>query len=814
MKKSLIVFALLFLSACTPTTIPKINLVKGMGITMELNKPADMPSSVTISPNAKYGLSSAWNRTMRLWDLSEGRLIHRLTGHEGRVQKAAFSPDSKYIISGGFDKAIRLWDISSGREIRQFVGHRGSFPYGVMVTDVAFSPDGRTALSVGSSDRTVKLWDLRTGNEIRTISVSPHSTQCAVFSPDGKYILSGVTYQSGFGPGGAILWDAVNGGRLKDFWHDYLSFPLANVIRTVDISPDGKYALGGGANGVIKLWDIASGKEIKSYKAHPSGLTGVFSASFSPDGKYILSSGSDAVIKLWDISTGEEVRRFTGHSSGLFNLDGAEFFPDGKHILSGGSDAAVRLWDVATGEEIAVMVGFEDSEWLVVTSEGYYNSSARGAEYLTVYEENRKYTVDQFYDVFYRPDIVAAKLRGEDIKGLITITMKDAIKSPPPSVEIAFVKETGSSGVNVCYQVKNTGGGIGEIRLFHNGKLIQSDGYYREVAKATDEKAQLASLNSRAIYEDMRRITVKGIAGTTTVSKPKGAVVNECKEIEAVPGDNEVSVTAFNGNNTIQGAMKTVSFNAKLQPQDPHLYILSIGIDKYRDGSVNLNYAMKDASNIEEKLLKQSATLYRPENIHHELLINDRATRENINKRIDELARAVRPTDGFILFVAGHGLLLQNQYYMLTHEYDGTISDDNTISSNAIIEMSKKIKSLSQLFIFDTCHAGGVDYIVSGLYDARMSVLAKKMGLHIYASASDRQSAMDGYKGNGLFTYTLLDGLNNNRAADKNKDGKVTVVGLGEYSKKMTAEISKEIGHSQTPLIINFGRDNPIYQLQ
>jgi len=107
-----------------------------------------------------------------------------------------------------------------------------------------------------------------------------------------------------------------------------------------------------------------------------------------------------------------------------------------------------------------------------------------------------------------------------------------------------------------------------------------------------------------------------------------------------------------------------------------------------------------------------------------------------------------------------------------------------------------------------------VDTIVSGLYDARMSVLAKKMGLHIYASASDKQTAMDGYKGNGLFTYTLLDGLNNNRAADKNKDGKVSVVGLGSYSKERTTNISKEIGHAQTPLIINFGKDYPIYQLR
>jgi uncharacterized caspase-like protein len=284
--------------------------------------------------------------------------------------------------------------------------------------------------------------------------------------------------------------------------------------------------------------------------------------------------------------------------------------------------------------------------------------------------------------------------------------------------------------------------------------------------------------------------------------------------VEAIPGENEVSVTAFNGNNTIQSYMKTINFSSGVKPEDPHLYILSIGINQYTDSNVNLKYAVKDAKDWEEKLKTQSATLYKPQNIHYSLLTDREATKTNIVNKVNELSNTIKPQDSFILFVAGHGVLLQNQYYMLTHDFSGQVSDANMISSNEIVEMSKKIKSLSQLFIFDTCHAGGVDYIISGLYDARMSVLAKKMGLHIYASANDKQAAMDGYKGNGLFTYTLLNGLNNNKEADKNKDGKVTVVGLGEYSKKMTTNISKEIGHRQTPLIINFGKDNPIYKLR
>jgi len=544
--------------------------------------------------------------------------------------------------------------------------------------------------------------------------------------------------------------------------------------------------------------------------------------TFSHDGKYILSGGADdGLLKLWDASSGAYIKAFRAYSGSgstlIVNAVGmAQFLPDGKHIISGGTDGAIRIWNASTGEEIALLIGFEDGEWLAITSEGYYNSSEKGAQYLKVKFEGIDYTVDQFYDVFYRPDIVAAKLSGQDVSGLISITMKDARKSPPPLVEFtSHLPGNDQQKAKVCYRIKSTGGGIGEVRLFHNGKLIQSDGYYREVAKTSTEKNQLGSVNSRAIYEDMRSLNIKAKTDSMLMaSKSKGDLFEDCKEIDAIAGGNEVSVSAFNSSNTVQSYMKTINFSSGVKSEDPHLYILSIGIDQYTDSNVNLNYAVKDAKDLEEKLKTQSATLYKPQDIHYSLLTDREATKTNINGRINELSRLIKPQDSFILFVAGHGVLLQNQYYMLTHDFNGQVGDTNMISSNEIVEMSKKIKSLNQLFIFDTCHAGGVDTIVSGLYDARMSVLAKKMGLHIYASASDKQAAMDGYKGNGPFTHTLLDGLNNNKEADKNKDGRVSVVGLGEYSKKMTTEISKEIGHSQTPLIINFGKDSPIYKLQ
>jgi len=182
---------------------------------------------------------------------------------------------------------------------------------------------------------------------------------------------------------------------------------------------------------------------------------------------------------------------------------------------------------------------------------------------------------------------------------------------------------------------------------------------------------------------------------------------------------------------------------------------------------------------------------------------------------IDKLASQVKHGDSFIFFNASHGLLLQSQYYIVTSSFNGRLDASATlISSNEIVEASKKISSLSQLFIFDTCHAGGVDTIVSGLYDARMSVLAKKMGLHVYASAGSVQTALDGYQGNGLYTHTLLEGLKNGREVDRDRTGTVTVKSLGIYSRDMTTEISGKLGHPQTPLIINFGKDSRLFEVR
>ncbi len=303
---------------------------------------------------------------------------------------------------------------------------------------------------------------------------------------------------------------------------------------------------------------------------------------------------------------------------------------------------------------------------------------------------------------------------------------------------------------------------------------------------------------------------VKGESPIQT-AKSKGDVVEECQEIDAIPGENELGVVAFNAPNTVQSSMGQASFNSSRPAQAPHLYILSIGINQFADSSNNLHYAAKDALDFQKLMQEKSGTLFAPENIHVTSLTDQQASKQGIIGKLDELSGQIKPWDSFILFVASHGVLLGTQYYLVSANFDGTGSFDQLIGSNEIVELSKKVRALNQLFIFDTCHAGGVDNIVGGLYDARMSVLAKKMGLHIYASAGGLQEALDGYQGNGLFTHALLDSMNSSSTTDSNGDKQVSVMELGARAKQETTDISTKLGSPQSPNIINFGKDNALF---
>jgi WD40 repeat protein len=537
--------------------------------------------------------------------------------------------------------------------------------------------------------------------------------------------------------------------------------------------------------------------------------------AISPDKKVVLI-GTDWHIYFFD-KNGRQIRKIlTPAVVWLLNISG-----DGRYAVAGLGDGTIRWYTMAEGKEQCIYFPLgSQRQWVLWIPEGYFDASLEGGKYFVYHlnqgkdKEGRIIPVNWLYDVFYRPDMVARKFKGEDIKEMSGLTARQALQAPPPTVYFNYPPFfTDKPKFKVCYEATAKNGGIGEVRLFHNGKLVRSDGYYRSLAVNRSDKMDLKNRDSNAMYHESRGIAIVDKGFSPVASPAKGTYFKECTELDTVSGLNEVGVVAFNENNTVQSFMETHRIQSTYKEDAPRLYVLAIGIDRYQERDINLKYAAKDARDFLLRMTHQMSTLYPADRIDKILLIDADATKEGILSTVERLSNIIKPGDHFILFAASHGVLIQNQYHMIPSNYAGNMDKDSLISSNEIVDMSKKIKSLKQFYIFDTCYAGGVDSLILGLYDARISVLAKKMGLHIYASASSTQQAMDGYEGNGLFTHVLLTGLDNGNGADRDGDGKVSIVELGEFAKRRVSDISKQIGHAQLPVTINFGTDWPIYAL-
>lgn len=119
-----------------------------------ISKASRISQCVQFHPNCNYVATGSTDRSVRLWDVSNGSCVRYFTGHKAKVYALAFSTCGKYLVSAGGDKCIYFWDISRGCLVTKLVAHHDT------VHSLAFSRDG-TILSSGGGDDCVILWDVR-----------------------------------------------------------------------------------------------------------------------------------------------------------------------------------------------------------------------------------------------------------------------------------------------------------------------------------------------------------------------------------------------------------------------------------------------------------------------------------------------------------------------------------------------------------------------------------------------------------------------------------------------------------------------------
>ncbi|MEG4285805.1 NACHT domain-containing protein [Microcoleus sp. A006_D1] len=165
------------------------------------------------------------------------------------------------------------------------------------------------------------------------------SVRSVIFSPDGKLLATGDS------DGVVRLWEASSGREILTCKGH------TNVVESVAFSPDGEILASGSYDKIIKLWDVQTGECLKVLQGHTES---VMSVTFNPDGNILASGSFDRTVRLWDIRTGECCKILQGHTKVVFSV---AFHPAGEMLASGSGDKTVRLWNIGSGECLKTFQG-------------------------------------------------------------------------------------------------------------------------------------------------------------------------------------------------------------------------------------------------------------------------------------------------------------------------------------------------------------------------------------------------------------------------------------------------------------------------
>lgn len=726
-------------------------------------------SAVAVTKNGNYLLVGSWDQSAYLWDLRTGMVAHYLGGHHNHVRAVAFSPNNKMAVTADRDGKAILWDVKTGHIIKEINRTEKG------IKAVAFSPDN-SRIVLGDDDGVLWLESAVENHDLK--DSSPQETdatmalwqaklkkriQAVIFSPDGKYILSSSHSD-------LFLWDSRNGQLLNTYKSH--SAP----IHAIAFSPDGRFFASSGTDKKIIIHDLDSGT-IQAKWQNPGGV--IYTLNYSPDGQYLAVAGADEVIQLWDVQLNKIIKTFIGSSSIIIDL---AFSPDGNYLFSSGADQMTQVWQVSSGNNLAAVIGFKNGSWAVVDKQGRYDASNAGnisGLHWVIGKETIK--LSQLKQRYYEPGLLA-KVLGNNLEPVRNIGKFSRPKLYP---EISSSWDPNNSSM-INIRLQERGGGFGKIVIFINGKEVVADA---------------------------RSYADKPTSGTMDIN------FDIANHPFLIPGEeNTVEVYAYNSENYLssRGVQQVFTVPPIAQEMKPTLWAIIAGISDYQGRRIDLLYAAKDALDFKTALTIGAEKLFGKDRVNVKLLTTSDTTdalRPNKKTFIQafEQLKDAKPWDVLVIYLAGHGLSIKDEYYYLTAEagtidlVDPEIVQHLMISGSELTQWLKRTPIQKQVMLLDTCAAGSIANsfsetreISSGQIRA-IERMKDRTGLHVLmGSAANAVSYEATHFEQGLMTYALLQGI---KGAALKENELVDVSTLLQYVADTVPELAGEIGGIQRPRI-------------
>jgi len=741
----------------------------------------------------------------------------------------AASPDGNNIVFVYADQTIKIFDVASGKFVKKFKGPYAElfdvyitttgivalinnnelqlwdwkkellvekFTLPETATKIAFNGKNNM-LAIGQKEGITSIYDINNRKLISEIKMGKHHIGALSFHPGGTDIVISTIVAGNFSPQFLSLFDIASGAeKAKSVEKAYFTMLAYNETGT-EIMASG---FNGGVTKILLMTldgntlrlkkKFGSESNLSNSKAPYGGLfrgDRLFAVTLSQS--FNVSDSQTGALMFTTKSDKNKIPPFPRFGVGSFNV-----FPlqnNGKKVLLNCTKNNInQIFDSETNAIIGYFFSDSNDDFAIVSRDGRVEGTplALSKLYWTSRKSNQKTSLESTFAQKFSPRLLSQMLV-ENASGQVAFEVDDVVEKIPVLM-LKSVNGNQASGsepilstqkkMQVVIEVKQNLSEVKEVKLYQNAKLIQS-----MAAKGDPKFSFDATLNSSFGENNFFYVTATSKSGI------------EAEKVKFVVN--------------YKGASN----------EKPNLYLITIGINQYKNPKYNLNYAQADAEKVEELIRKSSSSLFGE--VFSYPILNDKAIKANIVNAFDEVKKKALEQDVLFVYYAGHGVMSgggqqTSEFYIIPFDVTQLYGRDDLlvekgISAEEIKTYAQSINAQKQVFILDACQsAGALESVATrgAMEEKAIAQMARSTGTFWITASGSEQFATEFEKlGHGVFTYALLEGVKGN--ADANHDNKLTIRELSTYIENKVPELSEQFkGLAQFPAAYSFGNDFPI----
>ncbi|MGC4038617.1 MAG: caspase family protein [Chitinophagaceae bacterium] len=794
--------------------------------TKNYNQSVSMTSSglrlAAFTSDSKYLAVQLEEGICGLLETGSGEIIQRYTAGAANIRFVDMAADGNYFVVAGYDSTARIVETATATTLSTLKGHTA------MVTSAVFNTAG-TELLTNSMDSSAKRWDLKTGQLIQTYPQQVPAVNPAWYNRDDSVITSPIPYDSiaiydldgNFQKDTVILretetpdadhhWISRSGRyllkRMSDggaAFYDRFGeshFYFRPPVSLVAFSPDEKYlAVSDIHNDTLTLVEIESGKIISARRPMIDSAptpSGRHTLQLLFTNRYLLEVDGTGKIHFYFPKTGKEVFRLPGYSCAV----SADFK---KMVVANQGEA--DIYDLEQNKLLYRYISVDQDNYLVMDSLFRFDGTDQARKSLYYVCGNEIITLDQVKNSSWETAL-AAKLTGASHKKIAAkpLSQLDICNRLP------LVKTIPAEPALYKFSITPQQGPIGEVQLYVNGKF--RDSYSPAVLPRRGNSYELTvrrlDIQSYLDSGSRNEVTVKATTAVRSDVLSSAAAVQSTEELEE-----------------IRKIINRVPAN---------IYLLSVGISRYGDTSLDLNFPETDAASMAAMLKMAGRKLLEADNRSHvytwTLVTSgprgDQPTKTRIQAALDTIRQRATARDLVILFFAGHGMgaIGENNLLLPTMEAASAkqvISSPETyaLSFRELATTLRNVKAKKEIVILDVCNAGAAEKeLVEGFKengvqtreipgDQQKAVdnLASQTGCSVLMAAAEGQRAYEtSLYNHGVLTAALLQAIKQRTGL---RDDKFILADHWFTSAiENVAAIANIIQRPQTPLVFGTAR--------